>query len=434
MHRTSKLPYVFLAISAGLAVSALILLIRRSAERPDPPPPIQAPSPASGTTQSLPEPAKPSPSPTHHAPAVGLPETALTPDGLIDQIARALENGDINLALKLSGSASSDPQTVAALQQLAALKIPLRHPGSIRQVGENGPDQSTRWALELPDQQRLYFDFKRNGNRWEINRITLPATSGDATNNARPAADPLAIADAFLQSVLKQEFGKSRQFVDPQSISDAKIAGLCILFEEGKYTLRPKLPIRLVLQRGDTAGFLVMVDSADSASHTAQFAMNLRRSPDGQSWSITEINLDNLLADYARKFAQGDIYYTPLVKNPSGGDTLALYFDFDSGDISPRARRQLEIVSLILRADPDKKLHISGHTDALGTDDYNRQLSKNRAEAVHAFLSRTGVAPSQIVMNAFGSSQPRRPNVTESGEDNPEGRRVNRRAEIYLDF
>ena len=44
------------------------------------------------------------------------------------------------------------------------------------------------------------------------------------------------------------------------------------------------------------------------------------------------------------------------------------------------------------------------------------------------------MASSQITTVAKGASQPRRPNVTESGQDNPDGRRANRRTEIYLDF
>jgi OOP family OmpA-OmpF porin len=53
---------------------------------------------------------------------------------------------------------------------------------------------------------------------------------------------------------------------------------------------------------------------------------------------------------------------------------------------------------------------------------------------VKDYLVKVGVAEHQIITLAKGQSQPRRPNFTESGADNPEGRRVNRRAEIYLDF
>jgi outer membrane protein OmpA-like peptidoglycan-associated protein len=70
----------------------------------------------------------------------------------------------------------------------------------------------------------------------------------------------------------------------------------------------------------------------------------------------------------------------------------------------------------------------------MGTADYNHSLSSRRAEVVRKFLIKAGAAPGQIITVAKGSSQPRRPNLTASGEDNPEGRRANRRTEIYLDF
>jgi OmpA-OmpF porin, OOP family len=122
------------------------------------------------------------------------------------------------------------------------------------------------------------------------------------------------------------------------------------------------------------------------------------------------------------------------VKNPAGGDTLALYFDFNEDVMNPRTRRQLEIVTLILQSDLGKKITLSGHADALGTKDYNNQLSSRRADVVRDFLIQAGVNPAQIVTIAKGDSQPRRPNLTETGADNPDGRRANRRTEIYLDF
>jgi OOP family OmpA-OmpF porin len=132
--------------------------------------------------------------------------------------------------------------------------------------------------------------------------------------------------------------------------------------------------------------------------------------------------------------AGGDVYYSPLVKNPKGGDTLVLYFGFNEDNLAPRTQRQLEIVAQILKTDANKQLTISGHTDALGTEEYNKKLSARRATIVKDFLVKTGVREDQIITVASGQSQPRRPNFTESGEDNPEGRRANRRSEIYLDF
>ena len=102
--------------------------------------------------------------------------------------------------------------------------------------------------------------------------------------------------------------------------------------------------------------------------------------------------------------------------------------------MSRRTQRQLEIVAAILKSDAKKKITLSGHTDALGTKSYNDQLSSNRADVVRDFLAAAGVSSEQIDTIAKGASQPRRPNVTETGEDNPDGRRANRRTEIYLDF
>ncbi len=420
----SKIPYIFLGLSALLAVSALVLLLTR----PGPlTPPKTPPPPAEIEPEKIDNIDQTTPADTSNLlpDALHIKPTSADPARLVDNIASALENGDFTTAMRLLGETSTDPLTTERIKQLAARKPLVIRPNGIREVGEIDGGQRTRWMLELGDEQ-IQLDLKRVGNTWHVERVTMPKHAQSSQ------IDPLSVADAFLQSVLKQDFETSRRFVDPNTVSYAKIAGLCILFEEGNYTLRPKSPLRLAFQRGDTAGYLVSLDATDGSA-AAQFALNLRQT-DANNWLIVEINLDNLLADFARKFSGGDVYYTPLVKNPAGGDTLALYFDFDADQIDPRTTRQLEIVSMILRADTSKKIHIGGHTDALGTENYNLSLSQRRANSVQKFLISTGVDPQQIVMKALGATQPLRPNVTAQGEDNPDGRRANRRAEIFLDF
>ena len=58
-----------------------------------------------------------------------------------------------------------------------------------------------------------------------------------------------------------------------------------------------------------------------------------------------------------------------LLKNPLGGDTLVIYFEFDSEGLTPRTQRQLSIVTRLLKLDPNKAITISGHTDAKGGDE-----------------------------------------------------------------
>lgn len=439
MHR-SKLPYFFLALAAMLALSALILLIVRPGVNPEPLPDHGAvpdkttqPESAKGPQETIVVPPTPEGAPVKAADRV---TSAATPEQLVDQVAKALETGDIDALSKIIGDKALDPQTAERLKALSASPLRFRQPGGINEVGEIELNARTRWSLQIdgaePGHDRIFLDLKRDGAKWSVEKIILPPAPGETAPNAM-LTDSLGVADAFLQSVLSQNFESARAFVDPATVSDTKIAGLCILFEEGGYHMRKSKPLRSMFQRADTVGYLANVETLQGRE-SAQFALTLRRPSEAANWRVSEINLSQLLTEYARRVANGDVYYSPLVKNPSGGDTLALYFDFDEDEMNPRARRQLEIVSMILKADPGKKITLSGHTDSLGTDPYNNSLSARRAQVVRDFLDKAGVSAAQIVTVAKGASQPRRPNVTESGQDNPEGRRANRRTEIYLDF
>jgi len=352
------------------------------------------------------------------------------PAALVSGIAEALEKDDMVAFSKLLGG-TVDDAALRQLQDFAAHQRALGRKVQVREVGEQELNKRTRWAVEYGEgdkRRSMYLDLKRVGEKWTVDKITLAADANVPAGN-----DPLAVTEVFLQAVLSQQFEQARVHVDAAKVTDARIAGLCILFEEGKYRMREAKPLRAMFQKDDAAGYLAHVVTADD-SQAAQFSITVLKQGNPARWMVAEINLDRLLADYAQRVAGGDEYYSPLVKNPEGGDTLALYFGFDEDEFSPRTKRQLEIVAGILKSDRVKKLTLSGHTDAKGTDDYNQQLSMRRAEVVREFLVASGVGAGQVEVVAMGKKQPRRPNVTETGQDNPDGRRANRRTEIYLDF
>lgn len=435
--RPNTIPYFFLALAAILAAAAFaLLIIRPGAEKPAPPVTKQKLAAQPDPIKTLDEPMPPV-TPDEILRDLGVGLSATNPADLLAHIGEALEKGDMNAVSKLIGKQALGAENLAKLLALAqdgTLRI--RKPGGVREVGELELNRLARWALELdnrePGRDRILFDLRNENGKWLVEKITLPPAPGEPIPKA-VLADSLGVADAFLQAVLKQDFEFARDIVDPATVSDAKIAALCILFEEGGYRMRLTKPLRAMFHRGDTVGYLANVVAADG-THSAEFALNLRQPPAPANWLVADINLDGLLADYANRIAGGDVYYSPLVKNPAGGETLALYFGFDEDAMSDRTRRQLEIVAAMLKGDPTKKITLSGHTDALGTEDYNDRLSANRADTVRDFLAAAGVPAAQIVTIAKGASQPRRPNVTETGEDNPDGRRANRRTEIYLDF
>jgi outer membrane protein OmpA-like peptidoglycan-associated protein len=109
--------------------------------------------------------------------------------------------------------------------------------------------------------------------------------------------------------------------------------------------------------------------------------------------------------------------------------TLAgsLLFRTDETTLLPVAQQRLDQVATALRTlAGGQTLVIEGHTDSVGTSEYNQRLSGARAEAVRAYLVSRGVPPAQIVAVAKGEDDPVAPNST------PEGRANNRRVEIVI--
>jgi len=389
--------------------------------------------PIKGTTPTLDLPAgerKSSPSSTLESTSQKL--SATTPQLLVEQLISKLTNGDASQFTDFLNEESQ--QALLATAQTASAPL-------IREIGELDFQRRKRFQAEYETSpvSLLTLETERNDNgQWLLSKAAFqPASSttetsivADPTTSVAFSNDSLTTADHFLQAALQQNFPLAKSYVSP-SVSDTTIAAMCILFEEGEYRLNPKKPLRAMVNREQAATFLANVLTTDS-SKPAQFGINLKHND--ATWTITEINLDSLLADYAQRVSGGDVHYSPLISNPQGGETLAIFFEFDEERLVNRTRRQLQIVADVLRTNTQRRLTVSGHTDALGSDDYNRELSSHRAESVRDYLISQGVGASQIVIKAEGESRPRRPNETETGDDNPTGRRANRRTEIFLDF
>jgi OmpA-OmpF porin, OOP family len=104
-------------------------------------------------------------------------------------------------------------------------------------------------------------------------------------------------------------------------------------------------------------------------------------------------------------------------------------FDFDQDTLRPEAGSVLDQVAAALTA-VSGRLQVNGHTDAKGSDSYNLDLSKRRAETVAAALVERGLS-ADLVAQGFGESQPIAANAL-GGKDNPGGRAQNRRVEIVI--
>jgi outer membrane protein OmpA-like peptidoglycan-associated protein len=105
--------------------------------------------------------------------------------------------------------------------------------------------------------------------------------------------------------------------------------------------------------------------------------------------------------------------------------TYGIYFDFNRDTLKPESEPVLKEIAQAMRDNPDWKLTVEGHTDNVGGDSYNLELSRRRAAAVkQALVSQYNIAPERLLTGGFGASRPVETN------DTLEGRARNRRVEL----
>jgi outer membrane protein OmpA-like peptidoglycan-associated protein len=107
-------------------------------------------------------------------------------------------------------------------------------------------------------------------------------------------------------------------------------------------------------------------------------------------------------------------------------DTWTVFFDFDRYDLQREFYADLDHVASMLSKDPAMKIQIQGHTDNIGTPEYNMKLSEKRAGEVKGYLLSKGINSVRISTIGYGYTKNKASNNT------TDGRAQNRRAEIVL--
>ncbi|MBF0969240.1 MAG: OmpA family protein, partial [Actinomyces sp.] len=119
----------------------------------------------------------------------------------------------------------------------------------------------------------------------------------------------------------------------------------------------------------------------------------------------------------------------------SCGTTITLedgvLFDFGKSEIRSDASQTLKKLADVLNNAKVPAAHIYGHTDSISDEAFNQQLSEARANAVSSELKKDGVTATMDA-TGYGESKPVAPNENADGSDNPAGRALNRRVEIFI--
>ncbi|MFA5403843.1 MAG: OmpA family protein [Ignavibacteria bacterium] len=140
-------------------------------------------------------------------------------------------------------------------------------------------------------------------------------------------------------------------------------------------------------------------------------------------YSVSEnINLKKF-SDY--KEIEKNLYLAPI----EIGEVVRLnniFFDFNKYELKPESFPELDRIVKFLTDYPILEIELSGHTDNLGSHDYNQKLSENRANAVAEYLFTKGISRNRIMVIGYGETLPIDTNDTD------EGRQKNRRVEFKI--
>ena len=112
-------------------------------------------------------------------------------------------------------------------------------------------------------------------------------------------------------------------------------------------------------------------------------------------------------------------------------NVVTVYFDFDKYELKEAALEKLDSIYSVLSMDTTYTIQISGYTDGLGTEEYNKILSDKRARACADYLITMGLDANRISFESFGACCPIEMELI-NGRDNPDGRSMNRRALINI--
>jgi len=112
------------------------------------------------------------------------------------------------------------------------------------------------------------------------------------------------------------------------------------------------------------------------------------------------------------------------IPNHSAGNLENILFDFNRSELRPQYYSDLDELAAMLRKNSDVTIEIAGHTDNVGTPEYNQTLSEKRAETVKNYFVQKGIEKDRLFPRGFGFT------MNAASNENQAGRALNRRVEI----
>ena len=194
-----------------------------------------------------------------------------------------------------------------------------------------------------------------------------------------------------------------------------------------------------IINNGDGSGnystaTVSIINNGDGSGSYSDSTMTIRNNGDGTAVVNGTTVTDAPKVDKVSKLGKFPPI-TSLQPVESCGTLITLedgvLFDFGKSDLRPDAAQTLKSLAGVLNNAKVPAAHIYGHTDSVSDEAFNQQLSEARANAVKNDLAKNGVTATMDA-TGYGESKPVAPNENADGSDNPAGRALNRRVEIFI--
>jgi outer membrane protein OmpA-like peptidoglycan-associated protein len=243
----------------------------------------------------------------------------------------------------------------------------------------------------------------------DARRISIEKEKAEAEQAARDAS---AAREADAQRKASDAQRRAAEEAARRAAAEADAAAAQRQKQEAQLAMNEA---RMEKQQADAARQAALAEQAKLEAERAQ-AVSARDQAEKDAQALRERLKDQLnMILSTRDTARG------LIVNMS--DVL---FDFNQSTLKPETREKLAKISGILLAYPTLHLSVEGHTDSIGTDEYNQKLSERRADSVRDYLTSNGINPANVEAIGMGKANP------VASNDTAAGRSQNRRVEMVV--
>ncbi len=233
---------------------------------------------------------------------------------------------------------------------------------------------------------------------------------------------------AYYSSAKEEGFGLTDiyQFELPKTAKPGRVSYMKGIVYDSITKSPLQAQIRLLdIQTGDT-----IIESTSNRSNGGYFLVI----PSGQNYALNVERKGYLFYSAHFQLKGENTLMDPFVKDIPlkpirEGESIVLrniFFATDSFNLLPESKAELDHLVKIIQANKGMITEISGHTDDVGSDEYNMVLSEKRAMSVYTYLVKAGIEPSRLRYKGYGNTKPVATN------DSPENRALNRRTEMLI--